>query len=95
MTKEFYILTAWIDDDTPVFLTTILFDDNDEENMLFLWTSDMDDPDITCFDNPDVVYDIISDNSLNSNFISDIQDTEYDVYQSYTVGIRTFEKPYH
>ena len=45
----------------------------------------MDDPDITCFDNPDVVYDIISD----------IQGSEYDVYQAYNVGIRTFNKPYH
>lgn len=85
MTKDRYFLAAWIDCDTPVFLTTILFDDNDEENMLFLWTSDIDDPDITCFDNPDVVYDIIAD----------IQDTEYDVYQAYNVGIRTFNKPYH
>ena len=85
MTKERYFLAAWIDCDTPVFLTTILFDDNDEENMLFLWTSDIDDPDITCFDNPDVVYDIISD----------IQGSEYDVYQAYNVGVRNFNKPYH
>ena len=72
--------------DTPVFLTDVIFDENDDNsNMIFLWTSDMDSPDITCFDNPDLVYGIISD----------IQDSEYDVYQSYTVGIKTFEKPYH
>lgn len=86
MTKEFYILTAWIDNDTPVFLTDVIFDENDDDaNMTFLWTSDMDSPNIICFDNPDDVTDIIMD----------IQDSEYDVYQSYNVGVRTFSKPYH
>ena len=62
------------------------FDENDDDaNMTFLWTSDMDSPNIICFDNPDDVTDIIMD----------IQDSEYDVYQSYNVGVRTFSKPYH